>query len=64
MSTSQPRNPLNASLSCMLLSMVAIGGIRHIAAGVADAGVQHAGVAAQQVLHPPEAAAGEDRGFG
>ena len=44
--------------------MVAVGGIRHIAAGVADARAQHAGVASQQVLHAPEAAAGEDGGFG
>ncbi len=47
-----------------MIAMVAISGIRHIAAGVADSRAQHAGVAAQQVLHAPEAAAGEDDGFG
>ena len=45
-------------------AVVAVGGVGHVAAGVADAGGDHAGLAADQVLHAPEAAAGEDCGFG
>ncbi len=44
--------------------VVAIGGVGHVAAGVTDAGRQHSGALADQVLHAPEAAAGQDRLFG
>jgi hypothetical protein len=40
-------------------AVVAVGGVGHVAAGVADAGPDHAGQAADQVLHAPEAAPGE-----
>ena len=44
-------------------AVIAIGGVRHVAAGVADAGRDHARVAADQILHAPEAAAGQNRAF-
>ncbi len=45
-------------------AVVAVGGIRDVAAGVADAGRDHAGLPANQVLHAPEAATGENGAFG
>ena len=44
--------------------VVAVGRVVVLAAGVADAGVEHAGLAADEVLHAPEAAAREDGGLG
>ncbi|MOA60589.1 hypothetical protein D3C78_1855040 [compost metagenome] len=44
--------------------MVAVSRIGHIAARVANPRGDHARVAPQQILHAPEAAAGEDGGFG
>src|SRR4051812_44764410 len=44
--------------------MVAIGRVLVLAAGVADPGGDHPVAPAQQFLHAPEAAAGEDRGLG
>lgn len=41
-------------------SVVAIGGVDDVAAGVADAGGNHAGLATNEVLHTPETAAGQD----
>ena len=38
--------------------MIAVGGILHSAAGVADAGRDHARLPADQILHAPEAASG------
>src|SRR6185437_13848366 len=45
-------------------AVVAIGRVRHIAAGVADPRGDHAGITADQILHAPETAAGENRAFG
>lgn len=39
--------------------MVAVGGVGHVAAGVADLGGEHPRLLTQQILHPPEAAAGQ-----
>ena len=44
-------------------SMVAVGGVAHIAAGIADAGRNDALIAANEVLHAPETAAGQHRAF-
>jgi hypothetical protein len=44
-------------------AVVAIGGVRDVAAAVADARGHDAGLVAEQLLHPPEATAGEDRIF-
>ncbi len=44
-----------------MAGMVAVGGVRVAPAGVADPGFDHARLAADQVLHAPEAAAGQDR---
>src|SRR5687768_1459294 len=44
-------------------SVVAIGRVRHIAAGISDACVDDAGQLADQVLHAPEATTGEDGPF-
>src|SRR5215813_9559800 len=41
-------------------AVVAVGRVRHVTAGVADPGRYHAGELADQVLHAPETAAGED----
>jgi len=41
-----------------MTSMIAIGGIRNITAGISDSRRDDTRVAAQQVLHTPEAAAG------
>src|SRR5215475_457703 len=41
-------------------AMVAVGGVRHVAAGVTDPGREHAGTLADEVLHSPEAPAGQD----
>src|SRR5215472_7746288 len=40
--------------------VVAVGGVRHVTAGVADPARDHAGELADEVLHAPETAAGED----
>src|SRR5690606_25436311 len=42
-------------------AVVAVGGVGHVAAAVAHAGRDDTGHLAQQFLHAPEAAAGEDR---
>ena len=47
-----------------VIAVVAISRIRHIAARVTHARGQHAGVTSQQILHTPEAATGQDGGFG
>jgi len=44
--------------------VVPVGGVRHVAAGVADPGGDHAGLPADEVLHAPETAAGQDRLLG
>src|SRR5579883_44985 len=44
-------------------AMVAIGGVRHIAARIADARGDHSRLLPDQILHAPEAAAGENRSF-
>ena len=44
--------------------MVAVGGSCVLAAGVAHPGRDHPGLAPNQVLHAPEASAGQDRGLG
>src|SRR4051794_35887991 len=44
--------------------MVAVGRIVVLAAGVADAGADHAIALAEQLLDAPETASGEDRGLG
>src|SRR6185295_4345336 len=49
--------------SLSVRSMVAIGGVRHIAAGVSDTCVDDAGQLPNQVLHAPEATAGEHSAF-
>src|SRR4029079_2551321 len=41
--------------------VVVIGRVRDVAARVADSGGDHAGLLADEILHPPEAAAGHDR---
>jgi hypothetical protein len=43
-------------------SVVAVGGVGCVATGVADPRREHAGQLADEVLHPPEAASGQDRG--
>src|SRR3954447_9438035 len=45
-------------------AVVAIGRVGDVAAGVSDARRDDAGTLAQQVLHPPEAAARQDRRLG
>ena len=40
-------------------AVVAIGGIGHIAAGIADACFDNAGLAADQIFHAPETATGQ-----
>jgi hypothetical protein len=45
-------------------AVVAVGGIRHVAARVSDARGDHAIHLADQVLHAPEAAACKDGPFG
>ena len=47
-----------------VVAVVAVGGVRGVAARVADAGRDHARAMADQLLRAPEAAAGEDRGLG
>src|SRR5574337_221520 len=47
-----------------MVAVVAIGGVGYVAAGVTDARGNDAGLLADQVLHAPEAAAGEDGAFG
>ena len=44
-------------------AVVAVGRVGDVAAGVADPGRDHPGPLADEVLHPPEAASGQDRGF-
>ncbi len=44
--------------------VVAVGGVGHIAAGIADAGGHHTGDAPDQILHPPKTPACQNRGFG
>src|SRR5262249_35822998 len=44
-------------------AVVAIGRRRHVAAGIADPRRDDAGQAPDELLHAPEAAAGEDRAF-
>jgi hypothetical protein len=46
-----------------MIAVVAIGGVLDLAAGIADAGREDAGIAAQQVLHAPEAAPGQNGAF-
>jgi hypothetical protein len=43
--------------------MIAVGGILHRAAGVADTGGDHARLLADQILHAPEAASGQNCAF-
>jgi hypothetical protein len=45
-------------------AVVPVGRVRHVAAGVADPGRQDAGELADEILHAPETAAGEDGLFG
>ena len=47
-----------------MVAVIAIGRIRNLAAAVTHPGRDHAGIAAQQILHAPEAAAGQHRAFG
>ncbi len=46
-----------------VVAVVFVGGIGDIAAGVADAGGEDSGLFADEVLHSPEAAAGEEGTF-
>src|SRR5689334_6491064 len=46
-----------------MVAVVSVRGVRHLAAGVADTRRDDAGLTAEQILHPPEAAPGEDRLF-
>src|SRR5690606_35072765 len=41
-------------------AVVAVGGVGHVAAGVADAGLDDAGQLADQLLHAPEATPGQN----
>jgi hypothetical protein len=43
-----------------VIAVVAISRVLHLAAGIADAGADDAGLLADQVLHSPETAAGKD----
>src|SRR6202012_721604 len=45
-------------------AVIAIGGIFHIAAGIADARGYHAGIEEKQILNAPEAATCENCAFG
>src|SRR5580704_3172960 len=45
-------------------AVIAIGGVGHVAARIADARRHDAVVAAKEILHAPEAAAGENGPFG
>ena len=47
-----------------VVAVVAVRGVRRVAAGVADAGGDHSRAASQQLLRTPEASAGEDRCLG
>jgi hypothetical protein len=44
-------------------TVVAVRRVRHIATRIAHAGRNHTRVPAQEILHPPEAAAGQYRFF-
>src|ERR1700722_664165 len=44
-------------------SVISIGRVAHVAARVADPCRYHAIVTSEQILHPPEAAAGQNRTF-
>ena len=44
-------------------SVISVGRVLHVAAGIADAGGDDAGLLADQVLHAPETASGEDCAF-
>src|SRR5579871_3010217 len=46
-----------------VVAVVAVGRIENLAAGIADPGRNHAWEAADQILHPPETAAGKYRAF-
>jgi hypothetical protein len=43
--------------------VIVVGGIGNVAAAIADARLDHAGHLSDQVLHPPEAAACQNRPF-
>ena len=43
--------------------VIVVGGVRNVAAGIADARLDHAGHLSDQVLHAPEAAACQNRPF-
>ena len=45
-------------------AVIAVRGVRHVAARIADARRDDAVIRADQVLHSPEAAAGKHRAFG
>src|SRR5690606_10331838 len=45
-------------------AVVAVGGVRDVAAGIADTAGNDAGLAPDQVLRAPEAAACQNRAFG
>nr|GEZ81630.1 hypothetical protein [Tanacetum cinerariifolium] len=47
-----------------VVAMIEIRGIRCLAARVTHTGRQYPGIAAQQILHAPEATSGQQRGFG
>src|SRR6185312_8354279 len=44
-------------------AVIAIGGVGHIASGIADPGRDDARIATDQILHSPEAATGKNRTF-
>ena len=46
-----------------VVAMIAIGRVRHLASAIANPGRLHARNPAQQILHPPKAASGQDRAF-
>ncbi|VXB37234.1 hypothetical protein CURTO8I2_180079 [Curtobacterium sp. 8I-2] len=47
-----------------VVAVVAVRRVRHVAAGVADAGADDAGTTTEELLRSPEASAGEDGGLG
>src|SRR5580658_334586 len=52
---------IEQDLDCFgVVAVIAIGRVRHLAAGISDPGGDHAGISAYQILHTPETAAGEN----
>src|SRR3546814_11389060 len=58
--TRRPPSSTRTDTLCPYATLFRSGRVRHVAAGVAHAGLDDAGQPADQVLHAPEAAAGQN----